>query len=67
MTGLRLGIVGSGFIAQFHTRAIQQVRGLEIAGVTSPRNADKLAQMVRDWGLGEGNGVPRALRKWPHM
>jgi predicted dehydrogenase len=60
MTNMKLGIVGSGFVAQFHARAIQQVRGLEIAGVTSPRNAGKLANMVRGWGLGDGKVYPSA-------
>ena len=34
---LKLGIVGAGFIAKFHARAIMQVRNVEIAGVVSRR------------------------------
>lgn len=54
MAALKLGIVGSGFVAHFHTRAIRQVRGIDIAGVTSPRHAARLAEAVRQWNLGEG-------------
>ena len=34
MQTLKLGIIGSGFVAQFHARALEQVRRVEIAGVT---------------------------------
>jgi predicted dehydrogenase len=51
---LKLGIVGSGFVAHFHARAIQQLRGIEITGITSPRHAARLSAFVRENGLGEG-------------
>jgi predicted dehydrogenase len=54
MKTLRLGIVGSGFVAHFHSRAINQVRNLEIAGITSPQRAQALSQYVQENGLGEG-------------
>ena len=35
MESLKLGIVGAGFVAHFHARAIKQVRFIDIAGITS--------------------------------
>jgi len=35
METLRYGIVGSGFVSQFHLRALESVRGVEVAGITS--------------------------------
>lgn len=54
MTTLRYGIVGGGFVAGFHVRALSQVRGVEVAGLTSRRPPDALAAEVRRRGLGEG-------------
>lgn len=51
---LRLGIVGGGFVAGFHARASESVRGLEIAGLTSRSRPEALADEVRAQGLGEG-------------
>jgi predicted dehydrogenase len=50
---MKLGFVGSGFISQFHARAIQQVRGLEIAGLVRRRSSEALASYCREHGLGE--------------
>lgn len=62
---LRIGFVGSGFIAQFHLKSFTGVRNSQIAGVFSP-TADKreaFAQSVNDHGLGpcEAHGTLRAL------
>jgi predicted dehydrogenase len=51
---LKLGVVGAGFVAKFHARAMMQIRNVEIAGITSRANADELAKMVKANGLGEG-------------
>jgi len=51
---IKLGIVGAGFVARFHARAIQQVRGMEIAGITALDGADPLSAFVRSHGLGAG-------------
>jgi predicted dehydrogenase len=53
---LKLGIIGAGFVAKFHARAITQVRGIEIAGVTSrtPASAAAFSDMVQKAGLGAG-------------
>ena len=44
---LKLGVVGAGFVAGFHARALQQVRSMEISGITSRT----------------GTGLPTVLRK----
>ena len=53
METLRYGIVGSGFVAQFHLRALESVRGVEVAGITSRTPPHALAASVRERGLGE--------------
>jgi len=50
---MRLGFIGAGFIARFHAVAIQQVRGLEIAGLLKRRGAEALAGICRERKLGE--------------
>jgi predicted dehydrogenase len=54
MKPLRYGIVGGGFVATFHCRALEQVRGVEVVGFVSKDPVDKLAASVRERGLGEG-------------
>jgi len=53
---LKLGMIGAGFIAKFHARAIMQVRNIEIAGVVSrtAASAQSFSKMIKDQGLGEG-------------
>lgn len=53
METLRYGIVGSGFVAQFHMRALESVRGVEVAGLTSRTPPLALAASARARGLGE--------------
>ncbi len=50
---MKIGFVGAGFIAHFHAVAIEQVRGLEIAGMTRRRGSEALATFCRQRGLGE--------------
>src|SRR3954470_17346447 len=51
---LRIGFIGSGFIAKFHAKSFQSVRHAQIAGVYSPtaKNRDALVQQVNDAELG---------------
>ncbi|HEX6508128.1 MAG TPA: Gfo/Idh/MocA family oxidoreductase [Chloroflexota bacterium] len=51
---LRIGFLGSGFIARFHLQSFEGVRGAVIAGVYSPHQEHRtqLAQMANDAGLG---------------
>jgi predicted dehydrogenase len=53
---LKLGMVGAGFVAKFHARAIMQVRNIEIAGVVSrtAASAQAFSKMIKDHGLGAG-------------
>ncbi|UCD68949.1 MAG: Gfo/Idh/MocA family oxidoreductase [Betaproteobacteria bacterium] len=50
---MKIGFIGSGFIAHFQAVAIKQVRGLEIAGLTRRSNSEATAKFCRDNGLGE--------------
>ena len=53
---LKLGMVGAGFVAKFHARALLQVRNVEIAGVLSRRadSAQAFSKTIQEQGLGEG-------------
>jgi predicted dehydrogenase len=50
---MRLGIIGAGFVARFQALAVQQVRGLEIAGILKRRGAEALADFCRKQRLGD--------------
>jgi predicted dehydrogenase len=50
---MKLGFVGAGFIARFHSLAVEQVRGLEIAGLTRRRGSEALSAFCRERGLGD--------------
>ena len=54
MAALRYGIVGGGFVAGFHIRALDSVRRVEVAGLTSRTPPLHLAELVQRMGLGEG-------------
>src|SRR3954447_8988043 len=51
---LRIGFIGSGFIAHFHLQALLGVRNVVVTGVYSPRaeRRDLFAQQVVELGLG---------------
>ena len=50
---IRLGFVGGGFIAGFHARALQSVRGVEISALMSRTPPTALAEQIRGSELGE--------------
>ena len=52
---LRIGLIGSGFIAKFHLEALKKVRNVEVVGVYSPtqENRDRFATLVSDYELGD--------------
>jgi predicted dehydrogenase len=54
MTTLKLGIVGAGFVANFHVRALRQVRSMEVHGIHALKGAEALSAVVQKWGLGPG-------------
>ncbi len=53
MSNFKLGIIGAGFISRFHAKAMQLVRGVELAGVYSPNSGPKLAALAAELGVGE--------------
>src|SRR5437879_13150393 len=57
---LRIGLLGSGFIAHFHIQALLGVRDVQVAGVFSPTAAhrDALAAKADLLGLGPCGTFP---------
>jgi predicted dehydrogenase len=49
---LKIGMIGAGFVAGFHERALCSVRGVELAGVCAPVGAEALAERASQDGLG---------------
>ncbi|HNS20793.1 MAG TPA: Gfo/Idh/MocA family oxidoreductase [Sedimentisphaerales bacterium] len=49
---LKIGMIGAGFVAKFHERALRSVRNAELAGVCALKGAEALAQTARQNGLG---------------
>ncbi len=49
---LKIGMIGAGFVAGFHERALRSVRGGEFAGVYAPQGAEALAKLAQQNGLG---------------
>src|ERR671925_589749 len=60
MNPLGIGIIGSGFNAQFHIQAFQQVRDAEVLGVWSPnqKNAAATAGLARKLDVGRAKAYP---------
>jgi predicted dehydrogenase len=52
MEPIRVGFVGTGFIAQFHLRAMEQAREMELAGILGRKGAEGLVAYARERGLG---------------
>jgi len=67
MPTVKLGIVGAGFVANFHARAIKQVRSMEIAGITALKGAETLAVTVQKHGLGAGTIYPSVAEMAKHV
>lgn len=67
MTVLKLGIVGAGFVANFHARALTQVRNVEIAGITALKGAEALSAYARKQGLGEATVYPSVGEMAKHV
>jgi len=52
---LKLGMIGAGFVANFHALALKQVRSIELVGVASddlPRS-QRLAKKAQKYGIGD--------------
>ncbi|MEE8390672.1 MAG: Gfo/Idh/MocA family oxidoreductase, partial [Anaerolineae bacterium] len=69
MKKLKLGMVGAGFVAKFHARALVQIRSVDIAGVTSrtAASAEAFSAMVQENGLGEGLPYPSVSEMAKHV
>ena len=67
MQTLKLGLIGAGFVAHFHARALTQVRGVEIAGITALARAQDLSDFVRSNGLGAGVVYPDVAEMANHV
>jgi len=67
MASIRYGIVGSGFITGFQLRALAAVRGIEVAGLVSPRPPTALSEFVKAQGLGEGRIFASIGEMAPHV
>lgn len=50
---LKVGMIGAGFVAGFHERALCSVRNVEFAGVYALKGAENLAQQARRDRLGD--------------
>ncbi len=49
---LKIGMIGAGFVAGFHERALCSVRNIELTGVCAPEGAEALAKCAQADGLG---------------
>jgi predicted dehydrogenase len=67
MSALKYGLVGAGFVANFHLAALRQVRGLKVVGVTAPRGAEALAEKSRAWGTGDTVVYPGVAEMAKHV
>lgn len=67
MRKLKLGHIGAGFVSQFHARALEQVRQVELAGITSRAGAEHLAKIVQDNDLGAGTVYPSITELANHV
>jgi len=50
---LKIGMIGAGFVARFHERALRSVRNVEFAGVYALKGTEALAQLARQDHLGD--------------
>ena len=67
MKTLKLGHIGAGFVSTFHSKALQQVRSVELSGITSRVGAEELAQVVRDQGIGDAVVYPTITEMAQHV
>jgi predicted dehydrogenase len=64
---LRYGIVGGGFITGFHLRALETVRGIEVAGLVSASPPHALAAQARARGLGDARVFESVTKMLPNV
>jgi predicted dehydrogenase len=66
MQPLRYGIVGGGFVARFHCRALAQVRGIEVVGFVSKDPLEELLAFAHKLGLGQPRAFASIREMVPH-
>lgn len=69
MQPLKLGMVGAGFIANFHAVALKQLRTMNLDGITSldPPLSEALSKIVKENGIGEGTVYPGIAEMANHV
>ncbi len=50
---LRIGFIGAGFVANFHARALQSIRGATLDAIYAKKGAKELAKRAADLGVGK--------------
>lgn len=50
---LKVGFIGAGFVANFHARALQSVRGATLEAIYAKAGAEDLAKKAQSYGIGE--------------
>ena len=50
---LKVGFIGAGFVANFHARALQSVRGATLEAIYAKKGAEELAKRAQDLGVGK--------------
>jgi predicted dehydrogenase len=67
MQKLKLGMIGAGFVANFHARALTQVRNVEVDGVTALKGAESLSAVIKEQDLGRGTVYPNVAEMANHV
>lgn len=67
MGKLKLGMIGAGFIGHFQSIAMEQVRTMELAGITSLKGAEELAASARARNLGDATVYPSVTELCKHV
>ncbi len=67
MQKLKLGMVGAGFVANFHAKALTQVRNVNVDGVTALKGAESLSAAIKEQGLGKGTVYPNVTEMANHV
>jgi len=67
MEKLKLGMIGAGFISHFQSVAMEQVRNMELAGITSLKGAEELAASARKRNLGPATVYPTVTELVKHV
>ncbi|MEW6235556.1 MAG: Gfo/Idh/MocA family oxidoreductase [Candidatus Omnitrophota bacterium] len=58
MKKIRVGMIGAGFISHFQSVAMEQVRTMELTGITSLKGAEELSKSAQERGLGPATVYP---------